>query len=245
MKNTWTGRITVWGDSLLKGVVLDDIAGRYRILKDNMVAQCARLLDLPILNRCHFGITSGKGKEIIINDLSKGKPCDLAVLEFGGNDCDYDWAKVAATPDAPHIPNTPLEEFEQNVQEMITLLKQQDIPILIPSLPPLHAQRYFDWITRNGLDRQSILQFLGDVQHIYRHHERYSLAITKVALQNNCHLVNIRDAFLQQKNYQDYICADGIHPNQKGHQLMRDTFVKKAQELLHAKSTHHQTSIKA
>lgn len=232
MKKTWTGNIMVWGDSLLKGVILDEIAGRYRILKDNMVTQCARLLELPILNRCHFGLTSGKGKEMMINDLNQGKPCDLGVIEFGGNDCDFNWAEVAEDPDFDHIPYTPLDVFEQNVQEMITLLKQHGIPILIPSLPPLHAPRYFDWITRGGLSRENILRFLGDVERIYRHHERYSMAVSRLALQNGCHLVDVRDAFLQKKNYGDYLCADGIHPNEKGHQLMRDTFVARGRELM-------------
>lgn len=231
MDTGWSGRITIWGDSLLKGVVLDELAGRYRILKDNMVSQCATLLGLPITNRCHFGITSSKGKEILISDLSQGQACDAAVIEFGGNDCDFNWQQVAADPDFNHIPNTPLPVFKQNVSEMICALQQNNIPVLIPNLPPLHAQRYFNWITRDGLSGDNILRFLGDVQHIYRHHERYSLAVDRLAQENGCYLVDVRDAFLDKKNYADYLCADGIHPNQMGHQLMRDAFIVKAKEL--------------
>ena len=34
--------------------------------------------------------------------------------------------------------------------------------------------------------------------------------------------VYIRTAFLQRRDYRDYLCIDGIHPNDKGHILIAD-----------------------
>lgn len=225
-------KIAVWGDSLLKGVVLDEAAGRYRILKDNVVSQCAKLLGISIQNRSHFGLTSGKGKELLLSDLDTDQDFSAAILEFGGNDCDYNWAEVAERPDDAHIPNTPLDQFTDNVRVMINSLKAQDVPIVVVSLPPIHSVRYFNWITRTGLSQENILRFLGDVEHIYRHHERYSMAVTRLACEMGCHLIDIRDAFLAEKHYEDYLCLDGIHPNQKGHQLMRDALISQTRHLL-------------
>jgi len=38
-------------------------------------------------------------------------------------------------------------------------------------------------------------------------------------------VVNIRNEFLRRSNYRDYLCVDGIHPNEKGHSLMEVFFL--------------------
>ena len=64
------------------------------------------------------------------------------------------------------------------------------------------------------------MQWLGDIQHIYRWHERYNNAIIRVAMESKCQLIDIREAFLDKKKYEEYLCVDGIHPNEKGHSLI-------------------------
>jgi hypothetical protein len=93
------------------------------------------------------------------------------------------------------------------------------------SLPPLDAGRYFNWITRNGLSRENILRFLGDVGHIYRHQERYSIAVTNLAMEQRCHYIDVRDAYLAQRELGRLLCSDGIHPNDEGHRVIREAFV--------------------
>ncbi len=44
---------------------------------------------------------------------------------------------------------------------MIARLKKLDIKPILMTLPPLHAKRYFDFITRDGLNKDNILQFFG------------------------------------------------------------------------------------
>ena len=91
---------------------------------------------------------------------------------------------------------------------------------LSESFCPDHPRRPFDFFTRNGLSGDSILRWLGDVQHIYRWHERYNAAVMRVAQECGCPLADVRDAFLAERDYGDLLCADGIHPNAKGHALM-------------------------
>ena len=69
------------------------------------------------------------------------------------------------------------------------------------------------------------MQFLGDVEIIYRRQEMYSNAVTKVAYKNGCHFVDVRQKFLQSDNFCDLMCLDGIHANEKGQQVIIKAFV--------------------
>jgi len=217
--------IGVWGDSLLKGVVFDDLKGRYETLKNSVMAQCAKLLGLRVDNNSRFGATVTKGSQTLSRALDRGVECDAILMEYGGNDCDFNWTEVARDPEAPHDPNTPLDAFKQTLRDMIGAVRQKGIHPVLMSLPPLDAGRYFDWITREGLSRENILRFLGDVGHIYRHQERYSSTVTNLAMEQRCHYIDVRGAFLAQDDLGKLLCSDGIHPNDAGQRVMREVFV--------------------
>ena len=219
-------KIGVWGDSLFQGVVLDDVAGRYRILKDNAVSMCSQALKATIENFSKFGCTVTKGKQRMQQHLDKGKTCDIAILEYGGNDCDMPWDAISAQPEQKHSPKVPLKVFSEQIQEMINSLVSHGVIPLLTTLPPLHHERYLSWICRNGLSRENILSFLGDSHLIYRHHERYSLEISSLARENDCRVVDVRSAFLDHGDYGELLCLDGIHPNDKGQMLIRETFME-------------------
>ena len=213
--------IGVWGDSVMKGVVYDENKSKYTLLSENGADKASRKLGLRLFNRSRMGCTVTKGLQLLKKDLQRPEAaCDAALIEFGGNDCDYDWAQVAAHPEQDHQPKTPLPLFIAQLRDMIDLVRQKGMQPVMMTLPPLHAQRYFDFFTRNGLSGDSILRWLGDVQHIYRWHERYNAAVMRVAQECGCPLADVRDAFLAEPDYRDLLCADGIHPNAKGHALM-------------------------
>ena len=213
--------IGVWGDSVMKGVVYDENKSKYTLLSENGADKASRKLGLRLFNRSRMGCTVTKGLQLLKKDLQRPEAaCDAALIEFGGNDCDYDWAQVAAHPEQDHQPKTPLPLFIAQLRDMIDLVRQKGMQPVMMTLPPLHAQRYFDFFTRNGLSGDSILRWLGDVQHIYRWHERYNAAVMRVAQECGCPLADVRDAFLAERDCGDLLCADGIHPNAKGHALM-------------------------
>ncbi|MCL2226572.1 MAG: SGNH/GDSL hydrolase family protein [Oscillospiraceae bacterium] len=225
-------KIGVWGDSVFQGVVLDDFAGKYRILKDNAVSMCSSALHATVENFSRFGCTVTKGKQRLLRHLDKGRPCDIAVLEYGGNDCDMPWAEISAQPNIEHSPKVPLKTFSEQIQDMIDALVSHDIVPLLTTLPPLHHERYLNWICRDGLSRENIMRFLGDAHYIYRHHERYSLEISQLGMKNNCRVVDIRSAFLDYSDYAQLLCVDGIHPNDKGQALIREAFMDFADKYL-------------
>ncbi|MEA4887978.1 MAG: SGNH/GDSL hydrolase family protein [Clostridiaceae bacterium] len=219
-------KIGVWGDSVLKGVVLDDVRGTYQLLSDSCVHGVEQILGVTILNKSRFGCTIDKGCQMLERSLSTGLDCDMILLEYGGNDCDFNWPAVSADPALPHQPRTPLPVFLQTMQRMIDMLRSQNIQPLLMSLPPISGERYLDFIVERGSDRKQLLRFLGDPQQIYRFHELYSLGITRLASQNHCPYAAVREAFLTAGHCPDLLCRDGIHPNEKGHLLMQQVFTE-------------------
>ena len=150
---------------------------------------------------------------------------DFALIELGGNDCDFDWNEVAKNPDIDHQPNTTMDEYEQSIIKMIETLREKGIEPVLTNLHPIDPVKYFDWITKDGLSKEAILKWLKDVFKIYRFQELYSLTISKISQQLNVRLIDIRKAFLRAGNLMELLCKDGIHPNEKGHKIMTDCLI--------------------
>ena len=103
--------VTVYGDSILKGVLLEN--GKYRTERC-WERSLAALYGLVIKNSSRFGSTLEKALSLIRRDAEKKYPGgEVAVLEFGGNDCDYDWAAISAEPDGIYDCKTPPERFRR------------------------------------------------------------------------------------------------------------------------------------
>lgn len=118
--------IGVWGDSVMKGVVYDENKSKYTLLSENGADKASRKLGLRLFNRSRMGCTVTKGLQLLKKDLQRPEAaCDAALIEFGGNDCDYDWAQVAAHPEQDHQPKTPLPLFIAQLRDMIDLVRQK------------------------------------------------------------------------------------------------------------------------
>jgi acyl-CoA thioesterase I len=221
-------KIGVWGDSILKGVVFDEIRGSYQLLDDSCANLVSRNLGLDILNKSRFGCTIDKGIAHLEKALENKMDCDYILLEYGGNDCDFDWPAVAAQPGLPHLPRTPLKLFNEKLQYVVDLVRRSRIEPVLMSLPPISGEGYLEFLVRKGLDRGALLRFLGDAQQIYRFQESYSLSITRLASHCQCLYAPVREAFLAHRNCPSLICADGIHPNEAGHRVMQHVFTRMA-----------------
>ena len=221
----WKG-IQVWGDSVLKGVVFDSGRNRYCVLKENAVSRIAQATELPLSNCARMGSTAPQALERMQQAPDQFKD-QLVLIEYGGNDCDFDWKAVAAQPEKPHQPHTPVHEFEEALRRMVAFVRQCGGVPLMTTLPPLDAPRYLSWIVRRDqVERAALMRFLGDVQRIYRWQELYNFAILRVAASVACPCVALREKFLNDLCGQDLLCVDGIHPNAEGHKLMANYFVE-------------------
>lgn len=211
--------ICLFGDSIAKGVSFDASQQKYVLLKNSFPHLLQNDGEFQISNYSKFGCTVGKGLELVRQKKEKLSAFQYTVLEFGGNDCDFDWQDISDHGEGEYIPKTPLSAFHRAYSQMIDTVRDAgSYPVLL-SLPPIDAKRYFEWISR-GKSAQNILKWIGDVEHIYRWHEMYNLAAFELSREKNVPLINITDVFLEDRHYQRFICDDGIHLNESGHQLV-------------------------
>jgi lysophospholipase L1-like esterase len=217
-------KICLFGDSISKGVIIDELRDRYTMTKScfaNLLASGGPALDLA--NYSMLGCTVEKGRSMIARRRRDVLGCEVMVLEYGGNDSDHDWKAIAENPFAEHLPKTPIAEFEHTYRAIIDELRELGKKIVMFNLPPIDEHKYFNWFSR-GLDREKILAWLGgSAEYIYRFHEIYNVRVCNIAADYNIPLIDIRTAFLERRNYSDYLCADGIHPNERGHALIAET----------------------
>ena len=210
----------IWGDSLARGVVFDEARGRYSLAPRPAAELVAQELGIELTNRSRMGMTTTQGMQMMEKDLAKGLHADAAVLEFGGNDCDFDWKAISEAPEQEHQPHTPAEQYEKNMLHMIHRVKQAGMEPILVNLPPVNADRYFRFLSKGGLSQGNILRWLGETFQIYRYQERYSMLVTRIARECGCRLLDIRSAFLNLWNAAPFLCNDGIHPTAEGQELI-------------------------
>ena len=216
-------RINIYGDSIMKGTVADE-GGRYRSLLRQYLTPLAERFHLEVNNRAHFGYTIDRGMELLNKDIESGEQPEYALIEFGGNDCNFNWKEVEAFPTREHFPATPLHNFTSALTDMAQKLIKNGVKPILMNLPPIDAERYLSSIQKSGVSREPLLQWLGDAQMIYRYQELYSAAIGMVARKLNLPLLDVRSRFLEKNNYAELISPDGLHPSDQGYALIFQAF---------------------
>ena len=222
--------ISIFGDSILKGVRMLTGTTRYQTTDGIGLESIARDHDWVLDNRSRFGCTVTKGETLLNRLLEKNDPPAAVLLEYGGNDADFRWDEVAARPFDEHLPNTPLPQFCATLTRMVGTLRAHGVRPVLSTLPPISSERYLNWITRDGLSKENILLWLGDANAIYRYQENYSRAIERLSVELGCTLVDLRRAFLDQRQLLPFLCDDGIHPNGAGQRLIHAALAKAANE---------------
>ena len=218
-------KIEVFGDSILKGIQVNPFNKRYYVDNNIDVDMLSKRFSLNIVNRSRLGCTVTKGKTMLDKYLDETPDCSAILMDFGGNDCDFDWKSISEEPEAQHEPKTPLGKFVKIYTDLITKITEHGIQPIITNLPPLEPRRYFDWFC-NGLNKENILRWLGDINVIYRYQELYSHTAEKIAQNTGVLLVDLRSAFLKEKYLGRFICEDGIHPNTEGQRLITRELMK-------------------
>ena len=215
--------VNIYGDSLMRATVVDE-AFRYHTLMRQFTQRMWESLKVQIRNKAHFGYTADRGYAVLQKDKDKGFECRFALVEFGGNDCNFDWQAISEAPEAEHGPKVPLGQFVETMDKMTDTLLAAGVEPILMTLPPLDAERYFDCIGRTVERMDNVLKWLGDKQVIYRFQEMYSAAIQKLAMRKGLEIVDIRSYFLDKRDYRDFIARDGIHLTEKGYDLIYTAF---------------------
>lgn len=215
-------KISAFGDSVLRGVILD--GDKYRVSKNSFANICEEVLGVRIENKAKFGSTVATGEKSLMRSLDtiKSSNGEYVVLEFGGNDCDYNWKEISEDPSGEHKPNSEISDFVKIYTELINLVKELGKKPVLLSLPPVDFNRYFRTISK-GLNAENILKWMnGNKQFITNWHERYNIEVFKLAINNHIPIIDITSRFLEEKQYERLLCEDGIHPNEEGHRLIAE-----------------------
>ena len=223
-----TTRIAALGDSITKGVVLNE-QNRYSAADQCFLDIISNELDLRMDNYGKFGCTVGYGNSVIERHTADIADSDYTFIEYGGNDCDFDWMKIAQDPHGEHKARTPLEEFTEELSSLVAKIRELgSVPVLI-SLPPILSDTYFSFFSRSMSDEQknNIKEWLGgDIGIISRWHESYNRALFQVANQTRTQIIDITTPFdTFRGDLTSLYCADGIHPNARGHKLIAHSII--------------------
>ena len=220
----------LFGDSLMKGTLPCE-GPRYSFHKEFMENLLATV-QAVVVNKAKFGATIRKGYSVMQKDLARGSRYDYALLEYGGNDCNYDWPGIAENPAGRHDPAVSLPEFTETLERMIDTLQAQGTQPVLMTLPPIDSEKYLDYLKAQGLDRGAIMRWLGDAQRIYRTQELYSDAVFKTAVRRALPCVDARAAFLRERDFPALISADGIHPSAEGYELLYGTLIEELKKTI-------------
>ena len=90
-------KVTALGDSITKGVVLTD-QDRYTVTQQSFMDMVGEKLDMDIVNCGKFGSTVSMGDKVISRHIKDISESNYTFIEYGGNDCDFDWMKIADAP---------------------------------------------------------------------------------------------------------------------------------------------------
>lgn len=215
--------IELLGDSILQGIQVNESSKRYVKKNEIDTNLLEKKFHLLFRNDSHFGCTVTKGATILDKLFHKGLSVDAIIMDFGGNDCDFDWAKISDNPNEVHTPKTPIDRFLEEYRDLIKNIKDQGIVPILTTLPPLEPHRFYDWWC-GKLNKENIMKWLGDVSTIYHYQENYSNQVKKLAEEENVPIVPIREAFLAHGNVPSLICMDGTHPNTNGQKVITEAF---------------------
>lgn len=223
--------VVIWGDSLAKGVVWNEARKRHAYSKTTAADIASERLNLTIINRAKFGCTAPEGLAIMEREIAEGICGDTALIEFGGNDCNFDWKAISERPDEEHLPATSPEAYMESMRGMVRNLLKQGISPVLMTLPPIDAEKYFRFLVGDTLNRENILRWLGDVQQIYRYQEMYSLLAEKVAREFSIRLIDLRARCLMERNFfRDMICEDGLHLTEEGQKFIGEQISELVQQ---------------
>ena len=223
MKEIKNLKITVFGDSIGKGITTDN--GKIEKISCGAVELFEKEHSLKVDNRSVYGQSLKRlcKKGIIDKYISelRGDGQEVAVLELGGNDADFDWKKVAEDPTLSHDSQTSIKEFSSLYGETVKKLSGAGVKVVACTIVPIDSERFFNRVIGSLADKSRVLEFFkGDFNTIHRHQEEFNNEILKNAYSHGARVIDLRRSFLLSNDFKGLMCQDGIHPNGQGHEQM-------------------------
>ncbi len=209
-------KLVVFGDSILKGVItIPNSEKLFDTTENDSLSLAQKELGFELDNRSIYGNITSKGLVKLQKFYEKGGEADFCVIEFGSNDCDYDWGTL--------VQKVPLEDYLANLAAMIKLCRDHKVTPLMMGLIPYVCDDWFKTIIK-GQDEKAILDFLGGTpETLGKNQLIYKNAQADFVQKNN---VQFLDPWTIFEGHNELMCFDGIHPNEKGYELLSKAWIK-------------------
>jgi lysophospholipase L1-like esterase len=224
-------KIAALGDSITKGVVLNK-ENNYSVLEDSFIGLLRERVGIEIDNYGKFGCTISYAHHFVDRHPEEIASAKYTLLEYGGNDCDFYWKRIALDPNGDHHPKTSLEAFGESFIGLIEKVRSLGSTPLILSLPPIDSEAYFNFFSKDMSNEQkaNILGWMGGEKGaIARWHDSYNNLLFDIAEKTSTPIINITHSFDNYSgDWRALICADGIHPNSEGHRLIASSILDSA-----------------
>lgn len=221
-------KVTALGDSLTKGVILTE-DNKYTLTEHSYLDIVSRELDLQISNYGRFGSTIDMGDAMIRRHSEDIASSEYTFIEYGGNDCDFNWMKIADSPMEDYTPMTTLEDFKERFVRLIDKVRNLGSKPIIISLPPILSTPYFSFFSRfmSEEQKENVISWLGgSTDIISRWHESYNRALFMIAKETQTPIIDITTPFdTFRGDISSLYCVDGIHPNAQGHRMIATTII--------------------
>ena len=188
-------------------------------------AQALQPYDLKMINAGVGGNNTSLASKRFERDVLKHH-ADIIIIQFGINDAAVD---VWRTPPAT-LPRVSLQQFELNLKHFITASQSQGAQIILmtpnpmcwtANLKKLYGQAPYAASEPDGFNRLLV---------------KYAASVRKLATEHKVPLVDIYQIF-QDYNKQpnqsiDTLLLDGMHPNDRGHQIIAKILIAEILKLL-------------
>jgi lysophospholipase L1-like esterase len=205
------------GDSITKGKVWNEYERRPYITEKSYPSFLKDLMNIDVDNDGICDITSEQMLQRIRSNMSFEEG-SAVIVEIGGNDCNPNWKDIKKDPDGEHDAIIPLEKFKYNLIKIIDIIKNCGAFPILSTQPPLDPDRYYNLLRRIFGD--GIKRWIDRNGGIFRWQERYSDIVKITAQRLGIYLIDTRKAFLDSLDYRSFMSFDGIHPNEKGYELI-------------------------
>lgn len=213
-------KLVVFGDSILKGVITIPNSGKLFDTTENDSLSLARKeLGFELDNRSIYGNITSKGLVKLQKYMEKcsageQEAADFCIIEFGSNDCDYDWGTL--------VQKVPLADYLENLSQMVSLCRANKVTPLMMGLIPYVCDDWFKTIIK-GQDEAAILKFLGGTaETLGKNQLIYKNAQADFVKKNNVQFLDPWELF---QGHKELMCYDGIHPNENGYQKLSQAWV--------------------
>lgn len=156
----------MFGDSLMRGVMPDEAWNYHSSDAIGFEAMQAQY-NMKFLNFAMPTFTSERVKMWLTQIMSNHPVPDVAFLECGGNDCDYNWKSICeGRCDYEHRHRVAPQDFKKNYENMIHLLQEKGVAVTAVIAPPIAIEVYLSYLLKSGVDKDIMSEYVNSVQQM-------------------------------------------------------------------------------